>query len=135
MLVHDAISTDDTAAVLASLADPRLSVVSEVDGGQADAINRGLERSTGEILGWLNADDGLENRALEHVVSAFERYPDAELVYGRGFYADPLGPRLSSYPVQPFDRRLLLTRDYILQPGMFLEAQPVGTGRGTRHDA
>jgi glycosyltransferase involved in cell wall biosynthesis len=119
LLVHDAGSTDDTTAVLASLADPRLSVVSEPDDGQADAINRGLGRSSGEILGWLNADDGLEEHTLEHVVGAFRRYPDVELVYGRGYYADPDGTRRSDYPVRPFDRRLLLTRDYILQPACF----------------
>ncbi|HUK96791.1 MAG TPA: glycosyltransferase family 2 protein [Gaiellaceae bacterium] len=119
LLVHDAGSTDDTAAVLVSLADPRLLVVSEQDEGQADAINRGLSRSSGEILGWLNADDGLEDGALEHVVAAFHRYPDVELVYGRGYYADPDGTRRSDYPVRQYDRRLLLTRDYILQPACF----------------
>ena len=41
LLVHDACSTDSTAHVLAALDDPRLSVVSEADEGQADAINRG----------------------------------------------------------------------------------------------
>jgi len=119
LLVQDAVSTDDTASVLASLSDRRLSVISEDDGGQADAINRALARATGEILGWLNADDGLEEEALAHVVAAFERYPDAEIVYGLGYYADPEGTRLSSYPVRPFDRRLLLTRDYVLQPACF----------------
>ncbi len=119
LLVQDACSTDSTAAMLASFGDPRLSVVSEPDGGQGDAINRALGRASGEILGWLNADDELETGALERVASVFDREPGVELVYGRGVYVDESGAGLRPYDVRPFDRRLLLTRDYILQPAAF----------------
>ena len=37
--------------------DSRLRWVSEPDSGQGDAINKGFQRSRGEIIGWLNADD------------------------------------------------------------------------------
>ncbi|HST16927.1 MAG TPA: glycosyltransferase family 2 protein [Gaiellaceae bacterium] len=119
LLVQDACSTDGTADVLTALGDPRVAVVREPDGGQADAINRGLARATGEILGWLNGDDELEPGALATVAAVFEREPSTELVYGRGAYFDGSGARLRPYDVRAFDRRLLLTRDYILQPAAF----------------
>ena len=119
LLVQDACSTDSTAEVLASLDDPRLSVVREPDEGQADAINRGLARATGDVLGWLNADDELEPGALQRVAAIFEQEPSALLVYGRGAYVDEAGARLRPYDVRAFDPRLLLTRDYVLQPAAF----------------
>jgi glycosyltransferase involved in cell wall biosynthesis len=119
LLVQDACSTDSTAEVLGAFDDDRLSVVSEPDHGQADAINRGLARSNGELLGWLNADDELEPGALEQVAALFEREPGTSLVYGRGTYVDEAGSRLRPYDVRPFDARLLLTRDYVLQPAAF----------------
>jgi glycosyltransferase involved in cell wall biosynthesis len=119
LLVQDACSTDDTPDVLAALADPRLSLVREPDDGQADAINRGLSRATGDVLGWLNADDELEPEALARAAGVFEREPDVDLVYGRGSYIDEGGSPLRPYDVRPFDRRLLLTRDFVLQPAAF----------------
>jgi len=119
LLVQDACSTDETPDVLQALSDPRLLVASEPDGGQADAINRGLARASGEILGWLNADDELESGALSTVAAVFDHNPDVDLVYGTGTYIDESGDPLGPYDVRPFDRRLLLTRDYILQPAAF----------------
>jgi len=119
LLVQDACSTDTTSDVLAAIGDERLTIVREPDQGQPDAINRALSRATGEILGWLNADDELEPGALAQVAAIFETEPQALLVYGRGSYVDTGGNRIRAYDVRPFDRRLLLTRDYILQPAAF----------------
>jgi glycosyltransferase involved in cell wall biosynthesis len=119
LLVQDACSDDETERILAENADPRLTVVREHDAGQADAINRALASADGDILGWLNADDELEPGALGHVVRAFETFPDVELVYGGGSFVDNDGATIRAYDVKQFDRRLLLTRDYILQPAAF----------------
>ncbi len=119
LLVQDACSSDETSQVLSALADRRMSVVREPDGGQADAINRALSRSSGEFIGWLNADDELEPEALLRVREIFDREPETHLVYGRGTYIDQAGAVLRPYDVRTFDARLLLTRDFILQPSAF----------------
>jgi glycosyltransferase involved in cell wall biosynthesis len=119
LLVQDACSGDETERVLSGIADPRMTVMRKADAGQADAINRAFGRASGDILGWLNADDELEIGALGHVVRAFETFPDVELVYGCGSYVDNDGVPIHAYDVKQFDRRLLLTRDYILQPAAF----------------
>jgi glycosyltransferase involved in cell wall biosynthesis len=53
--------------------DSRLHWVSEPDSGQGDAINKGFQRSRGEIIGWLNADDVYCPGALNEVAGSFGR--------------------------------------------------------------
>jgi GT2 family glycosyltransferase len=77
--------------------DSRVRVRTEADGGQADAINRGFADASGEIFGWLNADDELEPRALEHAVAVLAEDSTADLVYGRGNYVDEAGTPLRPY--------------------------------------
>lgn len=119
LLIQDACSTDTTSEVLDAHSDSRVKVFREEDSGPADAINRGLSKAKGDIFGWLNADDELEPGALSKVIRVFEDEPAVELVYGRGFYVDEEGVRLKPYDVRPFDRNLLRTRDFILQPAAF----------------
>ncbi len=81
-VVMDGGSTDGTVDVLRSYDDPRLTWVSEPDRGQSHAINKGLERATGEYLSYLNSDDLLRPGAVAAIVRFFERNPEADLVYG-----------------------------------------------------
>jgi glycosyltransferase involved in cell wall biosynthesis len=57
LVIQDAGSTDETAAIVERIADARIRFVSEPDEGQADALNRALARARGRWIGWLNADD------------------------------------------------------------------------------
>lgn len=80
--VIDGASRDGTVDILRSYGDA-FTWVSEKDKGQVDAINKGLRRVTGDIVGWVNSDDVLLPGALARVVEAFERHPSAEWVHGR----------------------------------------------------
>ena len=55
--------------------------VSEPDNGISDAFNKGIHLSTGDIVGLINAGDGLCADALEKVGKAFEEL-DADIIYG-----------------------------------------------------
>jgi glycosyltransferase involved in cell wall biosynthesis len=82
-LVLDGGSTDESLAVLHRY-DGRLAYwESQPDRGQAHAINKGLQRARGEILGWLNSDDILIPGTVRRAVEAFNQYPDVDVVYGR----------------------------------------------------
>ena len=72
MTVVDGGSTDGTLQILESMDDPRLTWTSRPDDGQADAINQGLSRGSGEIVAWLNSDDLYEPGTLEAVTRAFD---------------------------------------------------------------
>jgi glycosyltransferase involved in cell wall biosynthesis len=81
-LLVDGGSTDGTAGILEEYG-PRLQWISEPDHGQVDAINKGLERTTGDLVGWLNSDDVLLPGALQRAAAVFAMRPEVEWVHGR----------------------------------------------------
>jgi GT2 family glycosyltransferase len=89
-LIQDGGSTDESAAVAAAFGD-RLTWISERDTGQSNAINRGMSRARGELVGWVNADDVLLPGALTKIVEAATRRPDAGLYFGDGELIDEHG--------------------------------------------
>jgi glycosyltransferase involved in cell wall biosynthesis len=56
-IVVDGASRDATMSIVRRYDNPRLSAVSEPDGGLYDAMNKGLARATGDVVGFLNSDD------------------------------------------------------------------------------
>lgn len=118
LFVQDGGSTDDSLAVLEELRG-RVEFVSERDAGQADAINRGLARVSGEVLGYLNSDDLLLPGALEAVGAAFAHDPRLRLVYGRAIYVDETGRRLGPCLTQPWSRERLADYCFVAQPAAF----------------
>jgi glycosyltransferase involved in cell wall biosynthesis len=94
-LVIDGISTDGTVDLLLDQTNngegQKLFWISERDGGQSEALNKGFRRANGEIIGWLNSDDRYRARCFEHVVQAFEDNPDVDIIYGDYLIVDEAG--------------------------------------------
>src|ERR1700735_103545 len=105
-IVMDGGSTDGTLQILKKYQD-RLTLITAPDQGTADAIDRGFHRSSGTILGWLNADDAYLPGAISAAVKIFNSHPDQAVVYGNASWIDPLGNRIAPYPVRDFDKPLL----------------------------
>lgn len=80
-IVIDAASTDHTVEILKRY--PHLRWVSEPDSGQAAALNKGFRMASGEIIGWLNADDCYCPGSFERVRELF-RNDETMVVYGDG---------------------------------------------------
>ena len=81
-IIVDGASLDDTLAVVARHAAPWRTVVSEADRGIYDAMNKGIARASGDVVGFLNADDLLaDSRALHDVAAEFEADPSLDAVY------------------------------------------------------
>jgi glycosyltransferase involved in cell wall biosynthesis len=91
----------------------------EPDRGQSDAINKGMQVATGEVVGWLNADDVLIPGALGKVAEAFEKNPDAVVVYGVGAKTDLAGREIKRVPFREFSPKRLSYAFGAVQPAMF----------------
>jgi glycosyltransferase involved in cell wall biosynthesis len=119
-LIIDGGSTDGTLDILKRQTDPRLTWISEPDRGQADALNKGMQRARGELITFINSDDLLLPGAVRAAVEFLQTNPDADLVYGDGEYIDADGRLIDRYQSTPFDlAATLLDRQILAQPGAF----------------
>ena len=119
-VVVDGGSTDETLTVLERYGGA-LRWISEPDGGQAAAINKGFRAASGEILGWLNSDDVYEPSAVSAAVAYLRDHPGTAMVYGDARHIDASGRDMGpcSY-VEPANLdRLIHEVDYIVQPAAF----------------
>src|SRR5262249_36270075 len=67
---------------------PDLQVIREKDSGQADAINKGFRRATGQIWCFLNSDDTFERGALTRVAREMRPAQGRHVVMGRCRFID-----------------------------------------------
>ena len=79
-IVIDGNSTDGTQQVLERYSNSFAYWHSQKDHGQYDAINQGFSKSTGEIMGWLNADDMLLPNSLFVVAEIFQQLEKVEWI-------------------------------------------------------
>ena len=122
--VLDGGSTDESVEILRKYED-RLAWVSEKDGGQTDAVNKGLQRAQGEIIGWLNSDDIYYPDACRKVLAYFERHPEAMVVYGQADHIDREGNWLEAYPTEKWDYARLHEVCFLCQPAVFFRKEVV----------
>jgi glycosyltransferase involved in cell wall biosynthesis len=119
-MVIDGGSTDGSVAIIRRYASRISYWVSEMDRGQAHAINKGFERARGDILAWLNSDDTYLPGALSSVAACFAERPDVDLVYGDYVYIDPEGRTLLRRRLfDSMSYETLLYHDYLGQPAVF----------------
>lgn len=80
--IIDGGSTDGSRDILERYRDQLDFLVIEKDNGQTEAINKGLIRANGEIVGWLCSDDTLEPDALIIVAQHFKSHPNDDWLAG-----------------------------------------------------
>lgn len=86
-IIIDGASTDGTQAIVARYGNRISQFVSEPDQGLYDAMNKGIQRATGDIIGMLNADDLYRHPdVISRIVDTFRQH-QADAVYGDLVYA------------------------------------------------
>lgn len=78
-IIIDGLSSDNTINILKKY--KHLKWISEKDDGQSDALNKGFLRCTGDVIGWLNADDVYLENTFNAVIEEFEK-TTCDAVYG-----------------------------------------------------
>jgi glycosyltransferase involved in cell wall biosynthesis len=124
-LVIDGGSRDATLDILRSA--PGVRLISEPDRGLSDAMNKGIRMATGDIVGWLNADDLYRPGALARVVEAFTTQPAARWLTGLCVIIDRDGHEIrrgvTAYKrllLRHYSFPLFLTQNFIASPATFV---------------
>jgi glycosyltransferase involved in cell wall biosynthesis len=143
-VVIDGGSTDGTLELLAAAG---VRYVSEPDDGRPDAVNKGIAMTSGEVVGFLNADDRYELGALLAVAVPFATEPGAMWVTGYCRIVDGDGREIRR-PVTAYKNLLLrhfsfplyLTQNFVSDPATFVrrtvleEAGPLDVRYDISHD-
>ncbi len=81
-IIIDGKSTDKTLRIVDKYKEKISKIISESDDGIYDALNKGIINATGEIIGFLHADDIFaDNFVIEKIVGTFQ-ISDCEIIYG-----------------------------------------------------
>jgi glycosyltransferase involved in cell wall biosynthesis len=125
VIVVDGASTDNTISTLQDWQKKypeQFKWFSIKDSGPAEAINRGLDLATGEIIGWLNSDDLYQKNTLLKVIDFFKNNPASSLVYGEGEHINENGDLIDRYPTKTPETSIddFLEGSFICQPTVFI---------------
>jgi glycosyltransferase involved in cell wall biosynthesis len=133
LIVIDGGSTDESVDVIRKYESRLTHWTSEPDGGAAAALNKGFRFATGELFGFLNADDFYLPGALEQVADAFASAPRMDVLSGHGYFATSAG----QIGARMFSDRWSLTRFkygacVLLQPATFFRRAAFDRAGGFR---
>jgi glycosyltransferase involved in cell wall biosynthesis len=133
-IVIDGNSTDNTKNIIEQYASNIGKFISEPDGGIYDAMNKGIELATGDVIGVLNSDDLYYNdMVIANVAKRFIEKPDLLMVYGdlvyvnaentdkivRKWVSKPYSKRFFEYGNVPPHPTLFVRKKVYTQYGLF----------------
>lgn len=119
IVVMDGGSTDDTLAVIHRYEGALAAWVSEPDGGQTAAINKGFSLTTGEIMAWINSDDLVAKGALHRVAEHFLLHAATDVVYGNRILIDENGLEIGRWLIPYHSERILKWADFVPQETLY----------------
>lgn len=123
-IIIDGGSTDGSVGVINKYEKYLAYWISEPDKGQADAINKGFNRSKGEILSYLNSDDTYCDGVIRRVVDYLNNHLDVYLTYGDYALVDEEDNIIKYKKEIKFDyNTLFYSFSYIPQPTVFFKRE------------
>lgn len=117
--VQDGGSTDGTTELLSCYSHRLDGWASCPDNGQAEAINTGFGKTSGEIMAWLNSDDILLPGALAYIAEYFNCHPEVDVVYGHRILIDENDQEIGRWITPAHASEVLSWEDFIPQETMF----------------
>lgn len=124
-IIIDGGSTDGSVDIIKRYETKLAYWVSEKDKGQTDAVNKGVERCSGDIIAYLNSDDLYDKNAVELIVNAYLEDSTAAVYYGKCATIDSKGTIVKEYEGGPTSFGYLQIKSmlpFIYQPACFFNA-------------
>lgn len=87
-IIFDGGSSDNSIDIIKKYEKHLSCWKSEPDEGQSDAISKGFDMATGDILAWINSDDVYWPGAFDYIGRFFAKHPDLDVIYGDSFTID-----------------------------------------------
>jgi len=101
-IVVDPGSTDGSRDIIERYRSRIAKVILEPDEGPVDGLNKGFAAATGDICGYINADDEFLPGTFSKVAKEFAAAPQTDVVYGHGYKVDADGGVLRRVRSAPF---------------------------------
>lgn len=128
-IVVDGASKDKTVSIIqqyAPLFEGRMKWISEPDKGLYDAMNKGIQMATGDVIGILNSDDFFTSEeVLAKVAEAFKKVTKLDAVYGDVHFVNPddLKKCIRYYSSKVFKRSLMRLGFMPAHPSFYLKKE------------
>lgn len=111
-IIIDGGSTDGSVDIIKKYADKLAYWVSEPDNGMYDAIRKGFEHSTGEIMAWIGSDDMYHAHSFYTVAEIFFKWPEISWIVGAETHYDETGKTVRTARSRYFNHLDFLTHRY-----------------------
>lgn len=122
-IIIDGGSTDNSVEIIKKYEDQLAYWVSEKDNGLYHGIQKGFEKSTGEIMCWINSDDMHHKRSLFTIAELFTALPDINWIMGKNTFYDVEG-RTFVYDTDMYHERWSRWKMYDYD-GMFIQQESI----------
>ena len=119
-LIVDGGSKDGSLEIIRKYSDKLAWWVSEPDHGQAEGINKGLQRAKGEYVAWLNSDDYYLPGVIAQAVELLQLNPAAAFVFGDVLAVDENSQITNVMHYGNWDLSDLMMFNIIGQPGVLM---------------
>lgn len=120
-IIIDGGSTDGTLDIIKKYEDKIASWRSESDNGIYDAMNKGIKKATGDIIGIINSDDWYDCNTLQHVVKVFCENQNVDIVHGDEITVNEYGKELGRRKVRKVASDSLYAIPNFIHPSFFIK--------------
>lgn len=125
-IIMDGGSTDSTSVILRRYRPFVSIIVSEKDRGQSHALNKGVLRAEGQLIGWQNSDDLYLPNAFSTAAAAWLRLHRPDAVYGALETIDAASAVIGRYRTSPFNPVEMFPWANMFNQSMFFSRSVVG---------
>jgi glycosyltransferase involved in cell wall biosynthesis len=112
-IIMDGGSTDGSAEIIRKYEKHLAYWESQKDQGQYHAIQKGFEKSSGEIMAWINSDDVYHSKSLFTVAEIFSTFPEVSWITGNVCFVDEDDRMVRSYNTRKWSKLNVLNGEYV----------------------